>query len=205
MESTYTEYVTALSDRYPTLTSLARFLREGSQNSVYPSGIQATNIHENGAVDQTRDITLAGLLDHIKYHATQPQTSGVVILLEDPGPVDMAKLGAALDINPLFFSGHVATEYGDVEKRPPPPIMTMFPSQVATENFIHIHFQKVIDLGEILPRGTPYKLIVPGNIPRHIRRMQTLSGRQLGLLRTCTSVYLKKLNDKTWVCTNPFT
>jgi len=200
MESNYSKFVDSMSARYPTLTALARFLKPGSQNPVHASSIRAIDIDRNGAANQTRDMKLAELLHHIKNHATSQQASGVVVLLEDPGPVDIEKLGVALDINPLFFGGHVATAYEDVEKQPPPPIMTMFPSHGATQDFIHIHCQKVVDLGEErLFRGTPYKLIVPGNIPRQVRLMQALSGRQLGLLRMCTSVLFKRLSHNTWI------
>jgi hypothetical protein len=200
MESKYAKFVDSLSARYPTLTALAGFLKPGSQNPVHTSSIRVVDLDRNGAADWTRDMTLAELLHHIKNHAISQQASGVVILLEDPGPVDVEKLGASLDINPLFFGGHVATAYEGVEKQPP-PIMTMFPSQAATQDFIHIHYQKVVDLGkQRLPRDTPYKLIVPGNIPRQVRRMQALSGRQLGLLRTCTSVLLKRFSHGTWIC-----
>jgi hypothetical protein len=145
-------------------------------------------------------MTLDELLYHIKNHATSQLASGMVVLLEDPGPVEMEKLGVALDINPLFFGGHVATAHEDLEKQPPPPVMTMFPSQVATQDFIHIHYQKVLDLGEErLLHDMPYKLTIPGNIPRQVRRMQALSGRQLGLLRTCTSVFFKRLSHNTWI------
>ena len=147
MESKYAKFVDSLSARYPTLTALVGFLKLGSQNPVHTSSIRVIGLDRNGATDWTRDMTLAELLHHVKNHAISQQASGAVILLEDPGPVDMEKLGAALGINPLFFGAHVATAYEDVEKQPPPPIMTIFPSQAATQDFIHIHSQKVVDLG----------------------------------------------------------
>ena len=166
MESKYTEFVDFLSARYPTLTALARFLRTGPQNPAYESLIRVISVDRNGAADGARDVTLAELLYHIKDQATCQQASGTVVLLEDPSPAHVEKLGAALDINPLFFAGHVATGYEDVEKQPPTPIMTMFPSQGAAQDFIHIHYQKVLDLGDERDlQGTPYKLAVPGNIP----------------------------------------
>jgi hypothetical protein len=132
MESKYKQFVHSMSTRYPTLTALAGFLERDSQNLVHASSIRIVDIDKNGAANQTRDMTLDELLYHIKNHATSEQASGVVILLEDPGPIYMETLGAALDINPLFFGGHVVTAYEDVEKRPPPPIMAMFPSQIVS-------------------------------------------------------------------------
>ena len=197
----YTQFVDSMSTRYPTLTALADFLKRGSQNPVHASSIRILDIDKNGAANQTRDMTLDELLYHLNNCATSEQVSGVVVLLEDPGPVYMEKLGVALDINPLFFGGHVVTAHEPVEKQTPPPIYAMFPSQIISQDFIHIHYQKVVDLGEERQlRGTPYKLIMPGNIPREVRQVQALSGRQLALVRTCTAVLFKRLSHSTWVC-----
>lgn len=205
MGRSYIDFVDSLSARYPTLTALAGFLRSGA-NPAYTSRIRVVHVDNNSIADQTRDLKLAELLSRLNDYITFPQLGGMVVLLEDPGPDEIEKLGSALDIDPIFFCGHVATAYKDVEKEPPPPIMTMFPSQASSQEFVHIHCQKVLDLGvERLLAGTTYTLVLPGNCPRQVRLMQPLSGRQLALLRTCTSVLRKRLGENTWVCTSPLT
>lgn len=101
---------------------------------------------------------------HIKSHIsrTESKDEGLVILLEDPSASFVKTLGSLLDINPLFFDGHIATFYEPIEKRPLPPETTMFPSQVASQNFIHLHSQRVINLGDSAALlSHPSKFIMP--------------------------------------------
>jgi hypothetical protein len=109
-------------------------------------------------------------------------------------------LGETLDVDPVFFAGHVTTDFSDIEQAPPPPSLALFPSQAAEWGYLHIHYQQVLDLGSTDSfGGSAYALKTESNIPRNTRRLPPLSGRQFALARACCSVLVKIL-DTAWIC-----
>lgn len=128
-------------------------------------------------------------------HTTSPAT-GRVIFIENIGPDLISYLGQSLEVDPLFFAGHVSTDFQDFEKAPLPPSLALLPSQIAERGYLHIHYQQVIDLGSAEQfRDTAYALRTDSNVPRNARRVPHLSGRQLAITRGCCSIFLKKLKD----------
>jgi hypothetical protein len=58
----------------------------------------------------------------------------------------------------------------------------------------------VLDLGSADAfQSSPYSLKSESNIPRNVRRLPPLSGRQLALARACCSITVKRFKD-TWIC-----
>jgi hypothetical protein len=205
MESklSYAAYVRTLVPRYPSLTVLAEYL-DNRPRTTSKTSISTLSILKNGVVDALSSNDVDDVIFHLKSHSLESQKTavGLTILLEDPSAIYMERLGVALDINPLFFAGHIATFYEPIEKRPLPPVRCMHPSQVATQNFMHLHSQRVLDLGDSRQAHGcfAHKLIMPGNIPRNVRQTQSLSGRLIGILRACTSILFKEFHDRKWVC-----
>ncbi|KAJ8128502.1 hypothetical protein O1611_g5133 [Lasiodiplodia mahajangana] len=125
---------------------------------------------------------------------------GKSIIIEDIQPRLISYLGETLDIDPLFFSGHTTTDFKDIERACPPPSLAFCPSRIAERGYFHIHYQQVVDLGNADDfREIPYALKTDSNIPRNVRRLPPLSGRQLALARGSCSILLKKLHNS-WVC-----
>ncbi|KAM7182567.1 hypothetical protein V8F33_014213, partial [Rhypophila sp. PSN 637] len=109
-------------------------------------------------------------------------------------------LGEILDVDPIFFAGHVTTDFKDIEKAPAPPSLALFPSQIAERGYLHLHYQQVLDLGSADAfKFSSYSLKTESNIPRNVRRLPHLSDRQLALARACCSVLVKKVNSS-WIC-----
>lgn len=52
--------------------------------------------------------------------------------------------GKTLDIDPLFFSNHVNTHWGENML---PPSLAILPSSACTRNYVHLHYDCVVDLG----------------------------------------------------------
>jgi hypothetical protein len=127
-------------------------------------------------------------------------TKSIIAIVENLHPDDVETLGSSLDIDP-FFCSHVASSYQDIENMPPPTVLALSPSRIIIREYFNIHYQNVLDLGdECTIRHVPYTLSLARNIPRTIRRLPALSGRSIGLLRTCTSVMKKDLPNGLWVC-----
>lgn len=116
-----------------------------------------------------------------------------IVLVENINSRLMNLIGEALDIDPLFFAGHVITDFKDIEKAPLPPSLAILPSIAAEKGYLNMHFQQVLDLGRSDTfKNAAYSLTSDCNTPRNVRRLPSLSGRQLGLGRGCCSVLVKR-------------
>lgn len=126
------------------------------------------------------------------------QAIGRVLFIENLRPDVISCLGEHLDVDPLFFADYVTTDFQGIDKAPPPPSLAFCPSQIIERGHVHIHYQQVIDLGSPGYHKSPeYGLHTEHNIPRNIRQLPPLSGRQLALSRACCSILVKRLDD-TW-------
>jgi hypothetical protein len=125
---------------------------------------------------------------------------GRVILAEDIDARTIELFGAALDLDPVFFASHVTTDFHDLENAPPPPSLALFPSQLASRDYLHIQYQQILALNsEEATKDFPYKLKTRSNIPRNVRRLPGLEGRQIALGRACCSLVVKNYKDS-WIC-----
>ena len=130
-----------------------------------------------------------------------PTIAGHILLVQDIEPDVIDALGCAFDIDPLFFASHISTDFGGIEKAPPPPSLAFPPSLLAERGYVNIHYQRVLDLGDVnLYKTSAYTLKTPSNIPRNVRRLPPIGGCQLGLARGCCSILVKNLGS-TWICT----
>lgn len=126
------------------------------------------------------------------------QATGRVLLIENLRPDVINYLGEHLDVDPLFFADYVNTDFQGIDKAPPPPSLAFCPSQIVERGHVHIHYQQVIDLGNPgYHTNSEYGLHTEHNVPRNIRQLPPLSGRQLALSRACCSILVKILDD-TW-------
>ncbi|KAK3901711.1 hypothetical protein C8A05DRAFT_44695 [Staphylotrichum tortipilum] len=191
----YRDFVQSRCQTNPCVTGLAEYLRRGpgAASTIvtldYPrSGQSAPNPQTVAEADLTK------LID-----ATST-TAGQVLLVENIQPHLISLLGEILDVDPIFFAGHVTTEFQDIEKAPPPPSLALFPSQIAEKAYLHLHYQQVLDLGRADAfKFSSYSLKSDSNVPRNVRRLPRLSGRQLALARACCSILVKKI-DCSWIC-----
>ncbi|KAK0749760.1 hypothetical protein B0T18DRAFT_437194 [Schizothecium vesticola] len=138
--------------------------------------------------------------DLAKLIHTTSTIHGRILLVENIQPHLISLLGENLDVDPVFFAGHITTDFKDIEKAPPPPSLALFPSQIAERGYLHLHYQQVLDLGSANQfRSSSYSLKSDSNVPRNVRRLPHLSGRQLALARACCSILVKKLKGS-WIC-----
>ncbi|KFA54500.1 hypothetical protein S40293_10061 [Stachybotrys chartarum IBT 40293] len=200
----YEHFVKARSLVNPCLTDLVKYLK-----GVSESGQKLTIItleYSHGSQSQLQPLVvgetdLIRLLDTTTTTTTTTAvTCGRVLIVENIRPSLISLLGEILDVDPIFFAGHVTTSFQDIEQAPPPPSLALFPSYIAERGYLHMHYQHVVDLGDADSFiDSPYALKTDSHIPRNVRRLPRLSGRQLALVRACCSVMTKRLGNS-WIC-----
>lgn len=130
------------------------------------------------------------------FEDVRQATRARILLIENLRPDVINCLGKYLDLDPMFFADYITTDFQGIDKAPPPPSLAFCPSQIVERDHVHIHYQQVIDLGNTGYHKSPeYGLRTEHNVPRNIRRLPPLSGRQLALSRGCCSILVKRRGD----------
>lgn len=148
METSYSDYVTRISRQRPSLNKLSDFLRHPIR-SVCNSLVSYVEIETTGDAGPPQETSTSKLVARI----TSGLKKSMVLVVEDIHADDIESLGSCLDIDPLFFCGHIASSYGDIEKDPLPPLLILPPSRLVSGTFVNIHYQKVLDLGDEVALG----------------------------------------------------
>ncbi|KEY74726.1 hypothetical protein S7711_05473 [Stachybotrys chartarum IBT 7711] len=195
----YEHFVEARSLANPCLTDLLNFFKDVTESVPKSTSIALEYSHGSQSQPQpliVDEADLIRLLDTI----TTTVTCGRILIVENIRPSLISLLGELLDVDPIFFAGHVTTSFRDIEHAPPPPSLALFPSWIAERGYLHMHYQHVIDLGDAGSFiDSPYAFKTDSHIPRNVRRLPSLSGRQLALVRACCSVMTKSFGDS-WIC-----
>ena len=194
-EPSYREFVNFRSRTNPCVADLAQHLGRGPGNAS-TIVILEYSCDRQSPPNPLR-VTEADLAKLVDVTST---ACGRVLFVENLRPQLISLLGETLDVDPIFFAGHITTDFEDIEKAPPPPSLAFCPSQIAEKGYLHIHYQQAIYLGSADTfRGSEYALKTDSNIPRNVRRLPHLSGQQLALARACCSVLVKRLKSS-WIC-----
>ncbi|KAJ5211414.1 hypothetical protein N7491_011232 [Penicillium cf. griseofulvum] len=197
----YKSFVKFRQQTNPCIGELLKFLDAPWSASSYRSCRSYTaSYNVNNTERPPMEFEEIDIID-ISSVLTAPQPGHIrLIIIEDIHPSIVEILGAELDIDPIFFADYIVTNYGGIETTPAPPSVALAPSQVVLQNNrFHLHSQKVIDLGcAEMFRGCAKKFATSANVPRSVRRLVPLSGRQLGILRGCSSFFVKSF-DQSWI------
>ncbi|KAI1124588.1 hypothetical protein F5Y10DRAFT_249000 [Nemania abortiva] len=199
--TSYRNFISFRQQSNPCIAELSQFL----DNRYLPK--DACRVYAMDCVpksreeDQPRGFEEVQIDDlHLFLRPPLPAGQGRVLIVEDIHPSIIETLGIALDIDPAFFADYIMTKYDEIEKSPAPPSIALVPSHlVSQEDRLTIHFQKIVDLGS---EGTfldsPWTLQTRTNVPRSVRRLSPISGRQLGIVRGCYSI-LRKPFSQGWI------
>ncbi|KAI1638757.1 hypothetical protein F4809DRAFT_598863 [Biscogniauxia mediterranea] len=199
--SSYRDYVGEMRWRNPCLEALLSFL-SSIHISPYKSTLSLIEIDTRWerSVCETTNIQDVALKVSSLQQQPRQDAGGMVIIVEDPGAAEIEILGSLLDIDPIFFCGHITSSYQDIEQSPSAPLLGLLPSKLMSKNHVNIHYQRVLNLGQESDfHHLPYKMAIPGNNPRTVRRLPPLSGKQVGLARTCCSALMKELKNGAWI------
>lgn len=196
-KGSYGDFVQSRCHTSPCVTGLAEYLRCGP-SAARTSTIVTLDYPQNG--QSTPNPLLVAEADLAKLLEAPSTTAGRLLLVENIQHHLISLLGEILDVDPIFFAGHVTTDFKDIEKAPLPPSLALYPSQIAEKGYLHLHYQQLLDLGSADAfKSSPYSLKSDSNIPRNVRRLPYLSGRQLALSRACCSILVKQFKGS-WIC-----
>jgi hypothetical protein len=159
-----------------------------------PSKIVALDYHKTEPSNPKLDAITLDEAEVSTFLGKKSRTATRLLLIENISTTLIAVLGTALDIDPIFFTDHIATNVEDFESAPPPPSMARLPSYICERGYLHLHYQQVLDSGNMNQfSGVKYALKTISNTPRNVRRLAPLAGRQLALARACCSLLVKDL------------
>lgn len=195
MGCSYADFVRRQSIQNPCLGGLGMHMKQAPK---VDSTIRLIEYDFDGTVPSSSAQLDQRELPRLFEGAEQMRAIGRVLLIENLRPDVISCLGEHLDLDPMFFADHITTDFQGIEKAPPPPALAFCPSQIVQRSHVHIHFQQVIDLGNTgYHKNSEYALHTAHNVPRNIRRLPSLSGRQLALSRACCSILVKR-HGRTW-------
>jgi hypothetical protein len=197
-EIAYGEYIRAISQEHRRLSGLCEFLNQ--QQPVAKPKITLLDYYSTcggtpveSEPDGYQNITML------------PQNCyGRIILTEDiDGPM-MESLGTELDIDPLFFACHISTRLeGQLDQLFASP-REHVPSQSMRKGIIHLHYQRVLDLGPCSAgNDESYQMYLEtvNNIARKGRILPyPYAKRQLAIVRSCCSMMISAQNANSWIC-----
>lgn len=193
MGSSYADSVRLRSLQNPCLGGLARYMEHVPK---VDSTIRLLEYNVDGTVPS--GVTPFDQRQLLRMIEGQKHVTGRVLLIENLRSDVISCLGEHLDVDPIFFAEYITTDYQGIDKGPPPPSLAFCPSQIIERGHVSIHYQHIIDLGDTGYQTNPgYDLHTDHNVPRNIRRLPSLSGRQLALSRACCSILLKRRGN-TW-------
>lgn len=191
-----------LAELNPCLCGLLGFITNGSQNRSHENRffcieyLQEHNQQRYLEGNTLYDIVSAINADSQSYGS---EVLGRVLFIEDIQPGAIEYLGSAFDIDPLFFATYIDTSFSSLVKHPAPPSLAIIPSRFTVKNALHLHYQRILDLGK---SGTISKesLRADSNVVRSIKRLPPLGGVNIALTRSCCSILRKHFDGKPWLC-----
>ncbi|KAF2115679.1 hypothetical protein BDV96DRAFT_599254 [Lophiotrema nucula] len=122
---------------------------------------------------------------------------GRIILVEDIDRHSIAYLGTQYNIPLSFFATYLTTDLSQSEHEPQPPSIVLAPSQMIGDQFMHLHYQRVVELGTMKQRKNLY---LRSNVRRLVKPTPLLNKRCPGLARSCCSLYLCNDDKDKWIC-----
>lgn len=210
----YQEHVEKVSKRKPSLAHLCQFLSCPS-SAHRPCRIASLIITKAGTPTvRNEDISgLASILetytnessqfndDEKSQHTCRDNAStnqahpqGRILIVEDLSKEIIELLGSSLDVDPLFFAGHLHTPWSDREAQT--PHQCTLPSQAQRRNFVNIHYHRIVTVNRTIPPAR--KLLRSMNIARKLVHLNIDKGQGIGIVQHCTSVLLSK-RGSSWI------
>ncbi|KAK6349130.1 hypothetical protein TWF730_009886 [Orbilia blumenaviensis] len=192
--ATYGEYIKYRQQANPCITGSENFIK----NTILPTDSCRIYALEYAIgekeTDRSREVQQVHPDDISSVLAPPPPSiRRRIIIIEDLHPSMIETLGESLDIDPICLADYLRTNNENFENMPSPPAVSLPPSHAMTrENWFNIHFQQIISLGtEETFRDAPWILKTSANVSRNVRRLLPISGRQIGIVRGCCSMFVK--------------
>lgn len=195
----YREFILFRSQASPSIRGLAGYITLPTATVNAPRLTLLDYLGDAAVPEEPKSVENLAELPNL-LNRSAANLRGQVLLVENITPHLVNLLGSTLGIDPAFFAGHITADFQDLETAPPPPSIAILPNRTAEKGFLHVHYQLIVDLDRSSAFDkSPYALQTDSNVRRSIRRLQDLSGRQLGIARGCCSL-LVTTYGRHWVC-----
>lgn len=194
----YSKYVERLRQRKPSLSYLCRFLTTPA--SVHCScRIVSLGFFEGRKApvktELAYDELYSTLTDDELATDSDPEDEtwhergrlqGRLLLIEDLDKKTLEMLGSLLDIDPVFFAGHLHLPWTPVESQGPE--QCILPSQARRQPFINICHHRTVLFDKITPPARRLRRRV--NIDRKAVISPLSEDQHVGIVQHCTSVLI---------------
>jgi hypothetical protein len=205
--SAYQEYVERLRQRKPSLSNLCQFLSVASSDQD-PCRVVCLDFFEHRKAPIPTDLDYDGLYLALKdWNAEglegtefdiesgvgddtwnkRGHFQGRILLIEDIDKRTVECLGSRLNIDPLFFAGHIHTPWARSEAQVPE--QCILPSQSGRQPYANIHHHRTVVFDKDPPAK---KLLRRANIERKVVISPLPKNQHVGIMQHCTSVLLSK-------------
>ncbi|KAF2691303.1 hypothetical protein K458DRAFT_455660 [Lentithecium fluviatile CBS 122367] len=211
--SAYHQYVERLRNRKPSLSDLCHFLSY-PPSEQQPCRVVSLDFFENAQAPKRTQLDYDGLyltlnggksdrplgreLDlesgieakaWIESRSLQECFQGRLLIVEDIDKRTMEYLGWRLDIDPLFFAGHLHIPWTGSEAQAPE--QCILPSQTKRQSFTNIHHHRTVLFDDKAPPPAK-KLLRQANISRKVVISPLPQNQYVGIVQHCTSVLLSR-------------
>ncbi|OCL08680.1 hypothetical protein AOQ84DRAFT_376536 [Glonium stellatum] len=213
---TYLSYVKTQSAWNPCLSNLDKFLSDPNPHRN-TSKIATLEFFSGNSRPSPRSIRISQLRSELQDNhrsrsslaQTQDSTNcakdvdhkendllGRILIVEDLTKEVVEVLGSYLDIDPLFFAGHIHHPWIEISSQTPD--MASLPSKMRPEKYFNIHYHRAIEFKEV---SMPVRqLLRDANVPRKVMVLPLSQRAQhIGLAQHCTSIFKTTQSDKTWI------
>lgn len=191
----YRSFVAAKSQRRSRLQNLSNFLDEDTA-CQHACRIDCVEFSGSSRSPNLRSLHLDQLASILYSNARDKDLFGRLLIIEDVAPDLVEMLGSALDINPLFFASHIDTAYNDIRKGR--ASTATLPSTIRSQNFLNLHYQRVIEFDNAITRK---RLLRDMNLGRKVKMLPKIKGKSFGLVRHCCSMLQTVSKDGLWLGT----
>jgi hypothetical protein len=195
----YHSYVTAQSERNPSIANLCRFLADPTAHRT-ACRIASLDFIAGHDAPTHQYLDARRLQPAVQdWHGTSQEVLGRILIVEDLTRDVVEVLGSCLDIDPLFFASHIHAAYNEIATQTPE--LAALPSRARPDKFINIHYHRtlVVQKTSALPR----KLLRNTNVDRKVVIMPPTSDMHTCLVQHCCSVFKSRQKGKSWLCMSP--
>jgi hypothetical protein len=204
----YQQHVERLRARKPSLANLCQFLSL-PDSAHRPCRVTSLNFYEGSKTPINNELDFQGLYSTLladsvhdladnkvdagygideRYIHQPGDLQGRILVVEDLDKRIVELFGHHLNIDPMFFAGHIHVPWAGLQAQSPD--QCTLPSQSKRQNFTNIHYHRTISFDAVTPPAK--KLLRRMNVDRKVVVSPISKNQYVGLAQHCTSVLLSQ-------------
>lgn len=190
----YKSFIAARTKRNPCFQNLHEFIQIDTI-SQHACRIACLEFSSSYGPPSRRSLDLDSLTSLLGNEAKErDDLCGRLLIVEDVSNDVVETLGSLLNIDPFFFASHIDASQIDIATIR--PSMATLPSTRRSQNFLNLHYHRVIEFENVEPKQT---LLRDMNLPRKVKILPKLKGINIGLARHCCSILKTEGKDGLWL------